>query len=74
MTDWTDIWRRLFATEPYDKTSHEVCVQEIQAQLVVGHRAQWFIRYPPTDQGHEWLRRVWREAFGSSPARGRANT
>jgi hypothetical protein len=67
MSHWHDTWRRIFEIEPYDKTSHEVCVQEVQAQLILGRRAAWFIHYPPTDRGQEWLRRVWQRAFPDTP-------
>src|SRR5436190_6890274 len=65
---WVDRWMDIFGTEPADKTSREVSVQEVLAYVITGTRPAWFKPYTPTANGQRWLQLLWSRAFNDDPA------
>ena len=64
---WQEYWREIFGSDPVDRTSREVSVQEALAFLITGRKPAWFLSYDPTARGAEFLRAVWDNAFGDRP-------
>lgn len=57
----------LFGGEPTDRTSREVSVQDVLAELIAGQRAPWFQIFEPTGGGQDFLRSIARLAFDDEP-------
>lgn len=60
---WQELWTKLFADPPADRSSREVSVQEILAVLVAGEKCDWFEPYTPGSRGRSFLEAMWRAAF-----------
>jgi hypothetical protein len=61
---WIEEWRSRFGSEPLDRTSREVSVQDVLAALIVGRRPAWFEQCDPTAEGRLFLRGFSQLAFG----------
>jgi hypothetical protein len=65
---WQVAWLETFGEAPLDRTSREVSVQEVLAQLIAGRKTAWFEPYAPTEKGERFLLLLWCAAFGNAPA------
>ena len=64
---WVEAWRQILGDDPVDRTSREVSVQDVLAELIVGRRPLWFEKCETTAGGHIFISRLWEMALGSAP-------
>lgn len=66
---WLETWFEFFDRPPVDRTSREVSVQEVLAELIAGRPCDWFLPYTPTEDGRVFLEGLWRELLGDDHGR-----